>query len=64
MERLAEDIGIGEGLEVGACWWQLTVTRCAEERWRWGKQRAWQELGSAPEEEKGTLASLRGSTPG
>jgi hypothetical protein len=58
--RLKEDVGIKERLEAGACQWQLTAVRCAEERWRWGKQRARWELRRALEEEKGTLASSRG----
>jgi hypothetical protein len=33
--RLAEGTGVGEGLEAGASWWQLTVARCAKE-WQHG----------------------------
>jgi hypothetical protein len=43
--KLVEGVGVGEGLEAGACRWQLTAVRCAEEQ-------------------KGTLASSRGSTWG
>jgi hypothetical protein len=32
MARLVEGVGVGEGLEAGACRWQLTAARCTEER--------------------------------
>jgi hypothetical protein len=37
--RLAEDVGVREGLEAGACRWQLTVVRCTEERRHGGRVR-------------------------
>jgi hypothetical protein len=63
--RLAEGVSVGERLEAGACRWQRTAARCAEEqRWGGGGQRAQWELERAREEEKGTLASSRGSAWG
>jgi hypothetical protein len=35
MVRLVEGVGVREGLEAGACRWQLTAARCVEE-WRHG----------------------------